>query len=84
MIGNQIGMCWLFKRRSIRNTGARIVIWAIAIAIPLLVAFSRMYRGMHHPTDVGAAMLVGIGTLVVSLAAARASKAAELAGERRS
>ncbi|HZI34460.1 MAG TPA: phosphatase PAP2 family protein [Gaiellales bacterium] len=77
------GLALLITSR-IRNTGARIVIWAIAIAIPLLVAVSRMYRGMHHPTDVGAAMLVGIGTLVVALAAARASKAAELAGERAS
>jgi len=77
------GLALLITSR-IRNTGARIVIWAIAIAIPLLVAVSRMYRGMHHPTDVGAAMLVGIGTLVVALAAARAAKAAELAGERAS
>jgi undecaprenyl-diphosphatase len=77
------GLALLITSR-IRNTGARIVIWAIAIAIPLLVALSRMYRGMHHPTDVGAAMLVGIGTLVVALAAARAAKAAQLAGERAS
>ena len=77
------GLALLITSR-IRHTGARIVIWAIAIAIPLLVALSRMYRGMHHPTDVGAAMLVGIGTLVVALAAARAAKAAELAGERTS
>jgi len=77
------GLALLITSR-IRNTGARIVIWAIAIAIPLLVAVSRMYRGMHHPTDVGAALLVGIGTLVVALAAARASKAAQLAGERAS
>jgi membrane-associated phospholipid phosphatase len=77
------GLALLITSR-IRNTGARIVIWAIAIAIPLLVAVSRMYRGMHHPTDVAAALLVGIGTLVVALAAARASKAAELAGERAS
>jgi len=77
------GLALLITSR-IRNTGARIVIWAIAIAIPLLVAASRMYRGMHHPTDVGAAMLVGIGTLVVALAAARAAKAAKLAGERAS
>ena len=77
------GLALLITSR-IRNTGARIVIWAIAIAIPLLVAVSRVYRGMHHPTDVGAALLVGIGTLVVALAAARASKAAELAGERAS
>ena len=37
-----------------------------------------MYRGMHHPTDVAAGILIGIGSLVVAIAAARASKAAEL------
>src|SRR5947208_3150712 len=36
------GLALLITSR-IRNTGARIVIWAIAIAIPLLVAVSRMY-----------------------------------------
>jgi membrane-associated phospholipid phosphatase len=74
------GLALLITSR-IRHTGARIACWVIAVAIPLLVAVSRMYRGMHHPTDVAAAMLVGIGTLVVAVAAARAAKAAELAGE---
>jgi undecaprenyl-diphosphatase len=77
------GLALLITSR-IRSTGLRIACWVIAVAIPLLVALSRMYRGMHHPTDVGAAMLVGIGTLVVALAAARAAKAAQLAGERTS
>jgi undecaprenyl-diphosphatase len=77
------GLALLITSR-IRSTGLRIACWAVAVAIPLLVALSRMYRGMHHPTDVGAAMLVGIGTLMVALAAARAAKAAELAGERAS
>jgi membrane-associated phospholipid phosphatase len=48
----------------------------VALAIPALVALSRMYRGMHHPTDVLAAVLVGIGCLVVAVAAARAADAA--------
>lgn len=30
------------------------------LAIPLLVAFARLYRGMHHPTDVVAGLLNGI------------------------
>ncbi len=77
------GLALLITSR-IRSTGLRIACWVIAVAIPLLVALSRMYRGMHHPTDVGAALLVGIGTLMVALAAARAAKAAELAGERSS
>jgi membrane-associated phospholipid phosphatase len=75
------GLALLITSR-IRSTGVRIACWMVAVAIPLLVALSRMYRGMHHPTDVGAAVLVGIATLVVALAAARAAKAAQLAGER--
>jgi membrane-associated phospholipid phosphatase len=75
------GLALLITSR-IRSTGVRIACWVIAIAIPLLVALSRLYRGMHHPTDVGAGVLVGIATLVVALIAARAAKAAQLAGER--
>ncbi len=32
----------------------------LSLAMPLLVAFARLYRGMHHVTDVGVAMLNGI------------------------
>jgi undecaprenyl-diphosphatase len=77
------GLTLLITSR-IRRTGVRIACWVIAVAIPLLVGLSRMYRGMHHPTDVGAAVLVGIATLVVALAAVRAAKAAQLAGTRTS
>ncbi|MBU2666288.1 phosphatase PAP2 family protein [Actinoplanes bogorensis] len=31
---------------------------ALAVVMPLLVATSRMYRGMHHPTDVLGALLL--------------------------
>jgi undecaprenyl-diphosphatase len=60
----------------VRNSAVRVLVWAVAIAIPLLVAASRMYRGMHHPTDVAAGLLVGIGCLLVAVTAARASGAA--------
>ncbi len=65
----------------VRSTGLRVACWAVAIAIPLLVASSRMYRGMHHPTDVAAGLLVGTATLIIAICAARAAKSAELAGE---
>jgi membrane-associated phospholipid phosphatase len=32
----------------------------VCLAIPPLVAFGRLYRGMHHLTDIGAAFLNGI------------------------
>ena len=32
----------------------------LCLVVPLLVAFARLYRGMHHVTDVSAALVVGI------------------------
>ncbi|HVG88966.1 MAG TPA: phosphatase PAP2 family protein [Gaiellales bacterium] len=61
----------------LRSGWLKAAVWLVAIAVPLLVAASRMYRGMHHPTDVAAGLLIGIGTLIVAVAAARAAKAAE-------
>ncbi len=46
--------------------------WMLAILLPAVVALSRLYRGMHHPTDVGAGALVGVGALLVALIATRA------------
>jgi undecaprenyl-diphosphatase len=65
-----------------RSALARSLCWTVAIAIPLLVALSRMYRGMHHPTDVAAGALVGVGCLIIAIAAARAARAADVAGDR--
>jgi membrane-associated phospholipid phosphatase len=75
------GIALLITSR-IRNAFARALCWAVAITIPLLVALSRLYRGMHHPTDVAAGVLVGVGCLMVAIAAARAARAADLAGDR--
>jgi undecaprenyl-diphosphatase len=62
---------------AIRNGAARVFVWLIAVAIPLLVALSRMYRGMHHPTDVAAGALWGVGSILVAIMAARAAAAAQ-------
>jgi undecaprenyl-diphosphatase len=74
------GIAMLITSR-VQNRAARIVVWSIAVAVPVLVALSRMYRGMHHPTDVAAAVLVGLGSLAVAIAAARAADAANRASE---
>jgi len=69
------GLALLITSR-IRSTAVCALVWLVAIAIPLLVGLSRMYRGMHHPTDVAAGLLVGIGTLIVAVLAARVAGAA--------
>jgi undecaprenyl-diphosphatase len=37
--------------------------WVILLIIPVAVAISRVYRGMHYPSDVAASFLVGLGCL---------------------
>jgi membrane-associated phospholipid phosphatase len=61
------------------NRGWRVAAWAVALLLPVFVAFSRMYRGMHHPLDVGSGALIGIGAVLVLLFACRAAGAAALA-----
>ena len=49
------------------STQARVVIWTAALAMPLVVALARMYRGMHHPLDTLAGVLIGIVALSLAL-----------------
>jgi membrane-associated phospholipid phosphatase len=63
----------------VRNATARTLVWVIAIAVPLFVGLARLYRGMHHPTDVMASVVLGGGAVVISLLAVRAaSRAADV------
>jgi membrane-associated phospholipid phosphatase len=40
----------------VRRTWAKALCWALVV-FPLYVAISRLYRGMHHPSDVTASFL---------------------------
>jgi membrane-associated phospholipid phosphatase len=50
--------------------------WTMAAAVVAFVALSRMYRGMHHPLDVGGGVVVGIAALIAVVFACRTAGAA--------
>ncbi len=70
-----VGLALLIASR-VQSRGAKIAVWAIALALALSVALSRMYRGMHHPLDASAGILLGIAALAIALFATRAAVAA--------
>ena len=55
----------------VRSTAIRTIVWIIAVALPIFVGISRLYRGMHHLTDVLASVLLGCGALLFALLATR-------------
>jgi membrane-associated phospholipid phosphatase len=57
----------------ISGLAPRVLIWAVAAAIPVYVAFARMYRGMHHPLDVAGGVVIGIAVLAAIVLVSRAT-----------
>lgn len=45
--------------------------WILAFVLPVFVGVSRMYRGMHHPTDVIGGCVLGVGALLFALLTVR-------------
>ncbi len=66
------GLALLLTSR-VTSRAWRYAIWAIAVAIPVFVALSRMYRGMHHPLDVLGGAAIGVATLALLLLVCRAA-----------
>jgi membrane-associated phospholipid phosphatase len=69
------GLALLITSR-ISSLAPRVVIWVIAAAIPVYVAFARMYRGMHHPLDVLGGVVIGIAALAAMVLVSRATRMA--------
>lgn len=69
------GLLLLLASR-IDNLALRIAALLVGVAIPLFVGWARMYRGMHHLTDVGAGVLMGLAAVAILVFVARASRAA--------
>jgi undecaprenyl-diphosphatase len=72
------GLALLLTSR-ISRLAPRVLIWAVAAAIPVYVAFARMYRGMHHPLDIVGGVVIGIAVLAAIVLVSRATR---LAAER--
>jgi len=66
------------------NRRVRAAAWVAAIALPVFVATSRMYRGMHHPLDVAGGIFIGVGAMMVLLFACRAAGAVVQSSARES
>jgi undecaprenyl-diphosphatase len=59
----------------VRNTFLRAIAWLLAIALPIYVGSSRLYQGMHHPTDMIGSALIATGSLLIGLLACRTAGA---------
>ncbi|WP_262282680.1 phosphatase PAP2 family protein [Micromonospora sp. MA102] len=63
-----VGIAVLLALRA-RSRPAKVAWWALLVLVPVGVALTRMYRGMHHPSDVVASFLNG-GACVAIMARA--------------
>ncbi len=66
----------------VRKPALTVTAWLFIVGLPVFVAWSRMYRGMHHLTDSIAGVLLGIGALGVVIFALRLAGAAAARRDR--
>ena len=72
LYGSLAVIAWSLTHRN----AVRALFFTLAIVLPLAVALSRMYRGMHYASDVTVGALIGLGCIAVGVLAARAGAAA--------
>jgi undecaprenyl-diphosphatase len=61
------GLAVLVSAR-VRSTGLRVAVWSLAIAVIVLIGVSRVYLGVHYPSDVlagYAAAVVWVATVAI-------------------
>ena len=67
LYGSLAVVVWSLTRQPV----IRALLVALALVAPVVVASSRMYRGMHYLSDVSVGALVGLGCIVVAIVAVR-------------
>lgn len=60
-VGSAMLIIWYVRRRWVE-----ILAVTVFLTVPLLVAYGRLYRGMHHPTDVLVAFLNGLACVAIA------------------
>lgn len=51
---------------NVRSTALKVAAWTLALLIGPAVAVARVYRGMHHPTDVAMGLLMGAACVLLA------------------
>ncbi|MEV0152585.1 phosphatase PAP2 family protein [Micromonospora sp. NPDC050686] len=74
-----VGIALLLALRA-KSTALKVACWSLLL-VPIGVALTRMYRGMHHPSDVVASFLNG-GTCVAIMARAVLDRSVRWGRER--
>jgi undecaprenyl-diphosphatase len=67
------GALVIIASRSVSDRTRRWLLMVFGVLLPFSVAVARVYRGMHHPTDVLSGVGLGLACLTVGWMAARAA-----------
>jgi membrane-associated phospholipid phosphatase len=60
-VASALLVLWYVRRRWLKILGITVL-----VAVPLLVAYGRLYRGMHHPTDIVGSYVNGLTCIVIA------------------
>jgi undecaprenyl-diphosphatase len=66
-------VAWIVSRLEATHT-TRVVTWILAGVVILVIGSSRMYLGVHYPSDVGGGFLAGAAWVVLVASSARAAR----------
>ena len=64
-VASALLVLWYVRKRWVKILGITLL-----VAVPLLVAYGRLYRGMHHPTDIVGSYINGLTCIAIAAASA--------------